>query len=88
MSNEQYEIRWGRPLGSGGGAGAGELVAGSRTWQVEQLECGEFLQKPDTNESARRSCLRAITTVTEREPAREYDVSLSHHLRPSQVRAV
>ncbi|WP_158515336.1 hypothetical protein [Paraburkholderia phytofirmans] len=44
--------------------------------------------KPDSNEFVRRSCLRAITTVIHREPAREYDVSLwfaVHHSGSGQT---
>jgi hypothetical protein len=76
MSNEQYEGRRGRQPG----AGAGERVIGSLTWQVEQMEPGEILLKAETGESTHRTCRRALVTVTEPEPEREYALSLWHAL--------
>jgi hypothetical protein len=61
---------------------AGELVAGSLTWQIEQLEPGDALFKPGSHETVRRTSLRAIANVIKRHPDREYDVDLwlaMHH---------
>ncbi|CAH2895886.1 MAG: unnamed protein product [uncultured Paraburkholderia sp.] len=54
----------------------GELVAGSLTWQIEQLALGEALYKSGGNETARRNSQRAIANVISRHSERECDLDL------------
>jgi hypothetical protein len=55
-----------------GGSG---LVAGSLTWQVERLRCGESLLKDDASDAMRRACRKAIDAIMGREPQRNYVLS-------------
>ncbi|RDJ99337.1 hypothetical protein DLM46_29360 [Paraburkholderia lacunae] len=75
-NSQTNEVRRGRLPDSGDGAGAGEFVTGSLTWQLEQLQRGEFVLKPNAGESMHRSSLRAVSVVTHKHQVRECDLSL------------